>query len=234
MSEPIVLRTIELVPVIALEPYRFATQACCPSPLREGKEGLDEWGCYWRDALAEAGITGLWPIRSRSWHVATTELTDLDTLRTVLEATLFQDEGIESLAASDSIPALDGGLALCGADGEVLVEPTCCADLDNLSEWQVAARHRGREWQAVWIGHPWVSVRFEEPWLVLTQPDESASRPEGKWIFRPEQLERALAAAESELEVFAGRLASVLQQLGYPDDPWPVARGLAGLRGCTA
>jgi hypothetical protein len=49
------------------------------------------------------------------------------------------------------------------------------------------------------------------------------------WACRPEQLECALAAAKSELESFAGRLAAVLPMLGYPQDSGPVARRLAGL-----
>jgi hypothetical protein len=228
MSKGIVHQAISLVPVIELAPASFATQDRS-LPSAQEKEGWDERYCYWRDALADSGVMGLQPIRSGSWHVPTKEFTDPTTLRNVLVAILRQ-EGIDYLSDPASIPVFEGGLALCGSGGEVLVEPTCCSDLANLSDWRLAANHRGSEWRMVWIGHPWLSVRFEEPWLVLSQPHESENPEEG-WAFRPELLERALAAAEAELDLFAGRLAAVLPLLGNVENPGGVARRLAGLHG---
>ncbi len=227
MRNPIILQFLNLVPVIELEPFRFSTQER-PLPSGQEKERLDWSYCNWRDALADAGIRGVQPICSGSWHVATKEFTDPTTLRAVLAVILREDEG-GFPSDLDSMPTLVGGLALSGSDDEVLVEPTCCCDLSSIADWHAAASHRGSDWRTVWIGHPWLSMRFEEPWLVLSRPHESDTPEAAGWAFRPEQLERALAAAESELESFAGRLAAVLPMLGYPDDSGPVARRLAGL-----
>jgi hypothetical protein len=144
---------------------------------------------------------------------------------------LFREGGVEALSDPDASPVLSGGLALRRPDsGEVLVEPGCCSDLGDLADWRAAARHREAEWRMVWIGHPWVSVRYRQPWLVLSQAHESAE-PEERWAFRPDHLERALAVAAAELESFAGRLAAVLPLLGYPGEPLSLARRLAGLQG---
>ncbi len=227
MSNPIILQSRTLVPVIELEPYRFSTQER-PLPSGQEKERLDQSYCNWRDALADSGVTGIRPICSGSWHVATKEFTDPAILRNILAVILREDDG-EFPSDADSVRTLDGGMALCGADDEVLVEPTCCCDLASISDWYAAASHRGSNWRMLWIGHPWLSVRFEEPWLVLSQPHESDTPEAVGWAFRPEQLDRALAAAGAELESFAGRLGDALAMLGHRGDRGPVARRLVGL-----
>jgi hypothetical protein len=225
-----VLEAIELVPVVELEPYRFATQErSLPSGTTgTDKEGLDQWHCYWRDSLADSGVTGLRPIRAGSWHVPTTAFTNTVTLRAVLEVLLRDQDGVLDLSDPNGVPLPGGGLALLGPAGEVLVEPACCCDLGSISEWRAAVTHQSGGWMGLWTGHPWVSVRYEEPWLVLSEPHESDS-PVGRWAFRPEQLQRALSEAESELQRFAGRLEVVLPLLGFQGQPGPVARGMAGL-----
>jgi hypothetical protein len=227
MSDAVVLSAIELVPVIELEPFRFATQER-PLPSCSDKEGLDELHAWWRDSLGDSGIVGLRPLRAASWHVPTAAFTDPDTLRAVLDVLLRDSDGVDCLSDPDTVPVLSGGLALGVPGGEILVEPGCCSNLGGLADWRAAATHRSGEWQMVWTGHPWVSVRYEEPWLVLSPPHESDS-PVGRWAFRPEQLGRALSEAEAELEEFAVRLEAVLPLLGFQGEAGPVARRMAGL-----
>jgi hypothetical protein len=167
------------------------------------------------------------PIRPGSWHVPTTAFTDPLVLEPVLAAILQASGGVEALADPETSPALNGGLALRCA-GDVLVEPTCCSDLGNASDWKEAAVYRGWDWRMVWIGHPWISVCCREPWLILSSQHESADPKEG-WAVRPEELGGALAAAEGELERFARQIAAVLPSMGYSDDPLPMARRMAGL-----
>lgn len=73
---------------------------------------------------------------------------------------------------------MSGALAIL-VGGELQVDPNCCSDLGDLSEWREAADYRGSEWQMLWIGHPWLSVRFEDGLLVLSEPHESNS-PEAR------------------------------------------------------
>src|SRR5205823_1695040 len=148
-----------------------------------------------------------------SWHVATAAFVDPVTLRAVLDV-LLRDYGVAALSDPDTTPVLDGGLVLSGPGGEVLVEPGCCSDLGVLADWRAAASHRSSGWQMVWTGHPWVSVRYQEPWLVLSDPHESDS-PAACWAFRPEQLERALSEAEAELTRFTVRLETALSMLDF-------------------
>ncbi len=221
-----VLRGLELVPVLELEPGRLSARQR-PSPTGSGSEMPEAWGRYWSDCLADAGITGLGPLRPASWHVSTRDLTDPAILRVMLDAISREWGGIEALSDPDCEPVLDGGLALL-AGGEVLVEPTCCSDLGNFAGWREAAGYRGSKWQMLWIGHPWLSIRYEDGLLILSEPDGSDS-PTGKWAARPEELARAVDAAESELERFARRLEATLESLGVEEGRGAVARKLAGL-----
>jgi hypothetical protein len=57
----------------------------------------------------------------------------------------------------DGMP-LNGGLALRSQSQNVLIEPSCCADLGNVADWRKAVGYRGAEWRTLWIGHPWLLV----------------------------------------------------------------------------
>jgi hypothetical protein len=225
MSNLFVLQDVELVPVLELEPMKFATGE---HPLRvgTGPDMPEAWHRYWLDCLTDSGITGLAPLRPASWHVPTRQLADPAMLRKYLEVTVSKWGGPGLFTEPDSKPVLDGGLALL-ASGDVVVQPTCCVDLGSLSDWREAAAYRGNGWQMLWIGHPWVSVRYETPWLVVSDLHES-DMPTGRWAVNADDLERAVASAEAEQEAFSVRLRSVLEAMGVGEAEWN-ARRLAGL-----
>lgn len=99
---------------------------------------------------------------------------------------------------------LDGSLTLASG-GEVLVWPTCCSDLGDISGSRAASAYRGGVWQVHWVGHPWLAVRFDGEGLVLSEHHESESL---------EVLARALDAAEAELVDFARRPGQASVGLG--------------------
>jgi hypothetical protein len=216
------------VPVLELEPGRFSTVER-PLPSGSGREVPGEWDRYWRESLADAGIAGLTPLRPGSWHVPPWRLRDPKTLGLILAATVESWGGAESLTDPDGKPVLDGGLALCQRD-EVLAEPACCVDLGNLSDWREAVASRGPEWRMLWIGHPWLSVRFDGRWLVLAGPHESDS-PEARWAIAPDDLDAAVHRAQGELVEFASMLEPAVAAFVGKDVVGRAARRLAGLGG---
>ena len=115
----------------------------------------------------------------------------------MLRAVVERWGGIESLTDPDA-PVFDGGLALLDERAGVLVEPTCCSDLGDSSGWASAVDSRGADWQMLWIGHPWLSIRFASGRLVLSEPHEG-SPPVPRWTVDPERLRTAAAAARAEL-----------------------------------
>jgi hypothetical protein len=226
MQRLLLLHDLELVPVIELAPSRFSARSR-PLPSGSGGEMPGEWGRYWSKSLADSGITGLRPLRPGSWHVPTSHLVDLPTLEKILGAIMRDRGGLEALSDPDTVFVLDGGLAL-RCDTEVLVKPTCCSDLGNLTDWREAAGYRGTEWTVLWIGHPWLSVRFEDGWLVLSEPHESEP-PVGRWAVGPDVLGMAITAAEVELGDFARMLERALMSLGSGDRAEGLVRRLTGL-----
>jgi hypothetical protein len=227
MSSVVLVEDAELVPVLELEPSQFATERH-PSPSAEFRAEPEAWHRYWEACLADSGLVGVVPIQPGSWHVATRELGDPARLRRLLEV-IFGDQGRgQSLSEPDNMLPLNGGLALRSRSQGVLVTPTCCADLGNIADWREAVDCRQAAWQMVWIGHPWLSVRFDPPRLIISAPHESES-PTARWAVSPDHLESALAAAEAEQARFATRLAAVLPSLGYGGDVESMGRKLAGL-----
>ncbi len=220
------LRDVQLIPVLELEPWGFSTSDR-PSPSGSGLEMPEAWGRYWLDCLADSGIIVLSPLRPASWHVPVHEIGDPETLEKIVRSHVRDAGGIEAPTEADEIPILSGGLALL-SKGEVVIEPTCCADLGNLSEWRAAAGYRKSEWRMLWIGHPWLSVRYEGRSLVISEPHESDT-PSGRWTVDAGVLDRAVVAAEVELERLYRRLERALMSLGAADRAGRLARRLAGL-----
>lgn len=227
MLNLIVLEGIQLVPVVELEPCKFSTQSRM-SPSGTFWDVPEEWFRYWTDSLADSGITGLQPLRRGSWHVPTVNFDVATNLQKFLDKTFQEWGGIDSLSDPDCQPVLNGGLALQCPTSDVLIQPGCCADLGDAKNWKEAAEYRGSEWQMLWIGHPWLSVRYQPPWLVLSERHESDT-PSDRWAVSPEELNRAADDAKAELERFAGELSVVLPTLGYREDPVLMSRKLAGL-----
>jgi hypothetical protein len=227
MSSVIVLDGIELIPVLELMPITFAAQARS-SPSGTPLDVPDQWDQYWLDSLADSGITGLTPLQGGSWHVPTAEFVDQTILQKLLVAIFDEWGGIEALSDPDGKPVLNGGLAVRCPTADVLIEPGCCADLGDVANWMEAANYRQTDWHPLWIGHPWLSVRFEEPWLIISDLHES-DNPTARWAVSPDGFQRAVVAAKAELDRFARQIATALPILGYQGDNHLMGQKLAGL-----
>ncbi len=226
MNSLTLLRDIRLVPVLELEPWGFAAQER-RRPSGSLLETPEWWGRFWHDCLADSGITGLSPLYPGSWHVRVRELEDGETLRKILRTLVGDSIDLEAPVDMEDCPVLEGGLTLF-SERKLLVRPTCCSDLGNLSEWRDAAGYRDPEWRMLWIGHPWLSVRYEGNLLVISEPHESDTAS-ARWAVDAGVLDRAVDAAEVELERFSRRLEQELVDLGSGDLARRLARRLAGL-----
>ena len=227
MSSIVVLEDAELVPVLELEPSTFATQTRS-LPSGSCRDVPEERYRYWSESIADSGLAGVMPVQRGLSHVATSELADPPRLRRLLEVIFRERSETQSLPDPDNMLPLNGGLALRNQSQDVLIVPGCCADLGNVVCWREVVDCGQAEWQMVWIGHPWLSVMFQAPRLIISEPHESES-PTARWAVSPDQLERALVAAEAELQRFAGRIASVLPSLGYSGDSKLMGQKLAGV-----
>jgi len=199
-----------LTPVVELSPSDYSTRER-PSPSGSGAEDPAGWLAYWSDCLADSGIVDLTPWPGGTFWVPVHRLTD-PALAVVIRCLL---EDVREDADPDEIPPLAGGFALTGPDGEVF-EPGCCSDLGGLEAWAGAAACTDPGWTMVWTGHPWRAVRERDGVLELSEPtEESISAADGPALAVAARIERdalvrAVAAARSECDRFAARLAAAL------------------------
>jgi hypothetical protein len=221
----VALESVELIPVVKLEPFRFAAEAR-PAPPGIYEDMPEDWYRYWLESLTDAGITGLLPIERGSWHVSTSEFIGPVLLGRVLEV-LFQNLSEIGFSIDLESMPLAGGLALRCQSQHVLVEPGCCGDLGNIASWRKVVGYRQAKWHLLWIGHPSLSALYRAPRLIISNPHD-AEDPTARWAVCPDQLQVAIEAAEIELERFARQIAGALPS-DYKVESELMGRKLAGL-----
>ncbi|MBI5538413.1 MAG: hypothetical protein HY898_37160 [Deltaproteobacteria bacterium] len=136
--------------------------------------------------------------------------------------------GCTPIAEPDNVGSLCGGFVLTAA-GEHLVRPSCCCDLGNIEDLKQAADCRQPDWCMLWIGHPWVSTRFEASQLWISdyhegEPTRAVCR------FRPEALQKAIQEARATLERLSLRLEPhVTPHMSDGSEVRRVCRRIAGI-----
>ncbi|MEM1415064.1 MAG: hypothetical protein AAGH15_09200 [Myxococcota bacterium] len=201
---------VTLTPVLELEPGRYATRARS-HPTKSGSEDPAGWDRFWRDCLADAGITDLTPWRPGSWLVPLDQFAASETLRKVLR---------EELACvtdwRQEIGALAGGYVLQHEGAVVL--PGCCGDLSNLADWTLASESSLSAWQQVWIGHPWTHVRADGETLFFAEPseDDDVSLLTTAVSMPRRFLVDAIEEASQHRELFRGALTTVVREHAPP------------------
>jgi hypothetical protein len=213
---------VELVPVLEFEPF-----ACAPDEQAPSSGDPEAWHQHWQKCLALAGLGTLEPVEPGSWFVALPSLTDWTILLRVLQVHL-REVNPNSLEQVEAFLQLRGGYAL-REGGTVLFQPGCCCDFGNLNDWRGAATYRGAEWTMLWIGHPWVSVRFEDGALVLSEQHEGERPPtDGLYRLAPDLLSEAIDRAEAEVLRFAERVLPALASLTPSPVDQAVVLGMLG------
>jgi hypothetical protein len=210
---------VELVPVVEFAPSIFSS-ADRTSPTRGGWEDPNGWDDYWRASLADAGVTGLDPVRVGSWCVPAAHITNAAVLDVFVEKVLRERLHVPAeeleMVVETPLAVVPGGHALIH-DGTVVVEPQCCCDLTNLSEWRDAAAYRGADWRMLWIGHPWVGVRFRGELLEMTEPgalEEGDHPAEARYAIDPGRLRAAISRAALPTRSFQRRLLAAVEARG--------------------
>lgn len=139
---------IKLFNVIEIDPFRYSKEEyeipeLSSSPI--SKENNERW----RKAISTLDLN-LKPIQEGSYFVDI-ETIDDENLKIILKI-IFENVEIEG---TDFLSSFNGGLILMKND-DVLIEPTCCSDLENLKNWQYIFENDSAEWSELWIGHPWI------------------------------------------------------------------------------
>jgi hypothetical protein len=121
----------------------------------------------------------------------------------------------------------EGGFALV-RDREVLQIPHCGGSLGDLSEWDSASKWRSPKWKAVWIGHPYVSVRFDAGLLQISEPHIGEMPIRTRVDVVPDELVSAVEGAKRELLSFKDRMRPIVQTISRTQSPEQVLKLLIG------
>ncbi|MDM1556279.1 hypothetical protein HX126_17065 [Chryseobacterium indologenes] len=79
---------------------------------------------------------------------------DDESLETIVVAKLTEVE-FDDPDERGFVLSFDGGIVL-KKDDEVLIQPSCCGDLENIENWEKVIEDRSSGWGEIWIGHPWI------------------------------------------------------------------------------
>jgi hypothetical protein len=188
---------LRLIPVVEFEPSMLGIG----DYLELCERGL--WSERWNDVL---GGLGLRPIRPGSWHVATSEFRSDAAFDALVRA--YVTDGVElspgKIPALDGISPINGGYAF-SVDEEIQLEPGCCCDLSDLSEWGVAVR-QGQGAAPLLIGHGNLSLVTQGSVTTVTLNSEVAREDALALQYAAADLARAIELAELEQNVFADAL----------------------------
>lgn len=207
---------VTLIPVVEFAPSDYSqSERSCPSGSLV--ENPNAWYRYWKESLADSELESLEPIRPGSWLVPISQLVEPFVLRHLVGKYSEKLEMATSSPDLECIGSFSGGYVLCCNDN-IAIEPTCCSGLENIAAWEEAVTYRGEQWEELWIGHPWVSVRFASGNLCISEYHETFSSSTlpicaTRYTVKPSVLEVAIRAAKTELELFRQRLLSVVQEL---------------------
>ncbi|WP_347217809.1 hypothetical protein [Chryseobacterium sp.] len=82
------------------------------------------------------------------------ETIDDESLEMIVAAKLTEVE-FDDPDEKGFVLSFDGGIVL-KKDDEVLIQPSCCGDMENIENWEKVIDNRSSGWAEMWIGHPWV------------------------------------------------------------------------------
>lgn len=213
------LLSIRLQPVLELEPGSFGSAPSPPGPWD------DEQGeRYWNSCLAQSGLDNLNPVTPGDWHVALADVTTSSAIRTIALVHLA-----EEFEPVEEIPAHCGGFAVI-QDTEYLLLPRCCGNLGDLENWQAAIVYREQTPQMLWIGHPWLSIRYADGQIHIREKQEYESPSEPReFVVSPLTLQHAVAEAEREVRLLLPKWTEVVAAIVGVRSPELTASRILGI-----
>lgn len=152
---------------LELSPYDYAPDMY-ESPKQSIAEAAEDWNTFWLKCIANKGLGHLVALQKGTY------LVDIDTLgETELEVILRQTlEEVLPEEWDEHLYMMCGGVCLFEQDILVLA-PSCCGDMNSLSDWDEILDHASDTWTELWIGHPWVYYRRDKDMIEFSNYTEA-------------------------------------------------------------
>lgn len=202
---------MNLIPVIEFEPGFYRTK----DYEIPGYQDIDGWDKYWKNSLADAGITGLEAYKKGSWLVEIEKLIEhYQAIEIMIQNQLARIEPDPELDLIEQLISLNGGYIL-EVDETNIIYPQCCGDLENLQEWKDASKYLDNTEKMLWIGHPWLMVSaINEEYLQIRETAEYGVPPEPvTFELNRNDLKLSIIEAENKLAKFQQAVLPILKMM---------------------
>ena len=149
---------MEFILTIELSPWTFADHKYV-SPNGTFSEFPNEWNDYWLKCLSDSNLGHLIAIKKGSF-LADINTIDENALEEIikLELTKYDEDELSKIGFEEQLIGLCGGIVI-KENNQLLIQPNCCGDLENLNEWKNIFVNDSTDWTHLWIGHPWIFYR---------------------------------------------------------------------------
>lgn len=161
---------IQLFNVIEINPFKYS-QEDYEIPELSDSSSSEERDDRWRKAISTLDLN-LKLIEEDSYFVDI-ETIDDENLKIILKI-IFDDRDID-IEEENYLMLFDGGILL-KKDNELLLEPQCCADLEDIKNWEYIFENSSSDWSQLWIGHPYVYYRKFEGKIEFSDYTDSMLR----------------------------------------------------------
>lgn len=215
---------MKLTPVIEFGPELFRKESRdFPSFELKGAAYNKAYREFWTAMLADWGIVDLKPYLEGSEFVAVSDINNQALgvlIDRALDAGEFAEAGLE-----DYVSTFCGGIVF--EDDSHAIEPSCCGDLSNFSEWQDLSVLPVGDVKEVWIGHPWIDVEgLDSDRMRLHMRCEHSSKLLVDSVISQFELSQHVAKTVGELSAFNDRVKAELTRKSYPSELAYVLTGL--------
>jgi len=197
---------MQLSPVVEFEPFAFQAVA------RESPTDYDRqsWDDYWRNSLADSGITDIDPYQRGSWFVEVDKLTS-----EIVEILLHKTYKVCDRTATSLEEMISGSLSggyVFEVSNTVQIMPQCCGDLENIRQWETASNWMKTEEMMLWIGHPWLMVSSIDSQYLQIRRTAEYGEPEEPVLITIDryELKNAIIVAKEQLDIFKQVLLAAL------------------------
>jgi hypothetical protein len=141
---------MKLINTLEINPYDYSKNEY-QLPSSTSASAPSEWNNFWLKCISDSNLGGLKSIYPDSY------LVDIETINSEQLSEILKKElnKIDLDEFEYQIEQLCGGVAI-EVDDNIIITPSCCGDLGNLSGWEDIFSSEVGTWQKLWIGHPWI------------------------------------------------------------------------------
>ncbi len=171
---------------------------------------------YWLKCLTESNLENLQPIKENSYFVDVETISD-EALTIILDKELevLLEKNINEInweEYKDEQVFLHGGLVL-EYENKVIIEPTCCTDLGDISNWEEIKTAPEDKWIMLWIGHPWIFYRRKNTIIEFSDYTQTEKGLFPKYQLNLAEFYQALEKIKLKKAQFEKRVKQILEEM---------------------